>query len=358
MARAGDPPATWKIQLSELGEPVHVVMYDRLRVENGVPAHLGLGLDVDVPASDIDTAVQTARRHAESLMILLAGAGRAPIRSLQIAVAYEITPGLSERPFAQWFPDAPIAVGKSPAPTGVFGALLERLPALQDQRLIQRLMMSMSWHRQALDETEPLFRFNVLWISFEAISPLFDDFFELRGPGAPGLKHLADEAGYGSQIISEALGVRADLVHANRVLPDELRRRAAPLVPILERLLVVGWFRLLGISEQLEELPASAVTPYSTTLVLRGVLLQEDVSGWGIDVHPTIEGEPIAQRQPDDAGAPGRVNVTYSFPVTCRNVQGWRPERFEVWGPSGPNVATITSTAVSVNLAEPPGTDQ
>ena len=37
----------------------------------------------------------------------------------------------------------------------------------------------MSWFRQALEETDPLFRFHKLWIGVEALNPLLDEHYEI-----------------------------------------------------------------------------------------------------------------------------------------------------------------------------------
>ena len=68
-----------------------------------------------------------------------------------------------------------------------FGALFNAVfnaPDPNDRRL-QRTMLSMSWHRLALDEMEPLTRFLLLWFACEAVEP------PLRGAYFPATSFAA-----------------------------------------------------------------------------------------------------------------------------------------------------------------------
>ena len=119
-----------------------------------------LQLQVEITADDVLSAADAAKNWAESVLTLLTGAARAPAGPAELEVAYEITPGIREREFAQWYTDVPVLLGKTPVTREAFGALFEPLlvfdPGISDERLSHRMMLSVSWHRLAMAETDRL----------------------------------------------------------------------------------------------------------------------------------------------------------------------------------------------------------
>jgi hypothetical protein len=77
-----------------------------------VPWHRGLELQVDVFTEDLDAAIELSKQWAEAVLTLLSAVGRAASTPAEAFVAYEITPEIREREFAQWYRDLPIMVGK------------------------------------------------------------------------------------------------------------------------------------------------------------------------------------------------------------------------------------------------------
>jgi hypothetical protein len=212
MEKPGDEAARWNFNIILPEGPVHISVRDRVVLENDVPSHKGLEIQVDRPASDIDAAIESSIGDAETVLIMLAAAGRAPVRPVEPQVAYDITPGLTERDFVQWYHDVPIVVGKSRVTTAGFGPLYEALfterEGVTDQRVMWRVLQSMSWHRRSLDETDPLTRFLILWLAFEGVGPVLAEHYAVDSSGFGGLRALANEVlgdPTGSDLITKAL---------------------------------------------------------------------------------------------------------------------------------------------------------
>jgi hypothetical protein len=250
MERPGDPPARWTFNFTEEADSATVRVRDFVSTEDEIPWHRGLELEVDVVAADFDEAIGMGGQWAETALTLLAAAGRAPATPAEPQVAYEITPDVREREFAQWYTDLPILVGKTAVPREAFAALFNPLlvgpPGTTDWRLTQRLLLSLSWHRLAMSETDPLTRFLILWLAFEALTPLLTEHYGVEPEGFQGLRALAaEDREDGSEFISQALGLRRDLFHTRRVPIEGMKERARNYLPRLQRLLVLGWLTIL-----------------------------------------------------------------------------------------------------------------
>ena len=343
MEKPGDDPARWNFEINIPEGQVRVSVRDRVELVNDVPWHRGLEVQVDRPAPDIDAAVDAAIGDAETVLIMLAAAGRAPVGSVEPWVAYDITPGLAERDFVQWYYDVPIVVGKTPVKTAGFGKLWGALfiegKGVSDQRLQWRVLQSMSLHRQALDETDPLTRFLILWLAFEGVGPLLADHYEVDPSGFGGLRALADEVlgdPAGSDLITKALGLRRELFHALRMVVPEAKERASELSRTSRCLSYVRGLIVLDQPFEADDFPATSVVPFRPHMRVRATLLHEDETTWGPDMHPHLEGRltPIRVPGPD----PRDITLTFETSLTVRNADQVQPRRVEIHGPSGPSV--------------------
>jgi hypothetical protein len=344
MERPGDPPARWTFNFTEEPDSATVRVRDFVSTEDEIPWHRGLELEVDVVAGDLDEAISSGGQWAETALTLLAAAGRAPATPAEPQVAYEITPDVREREFAQWYTDLPILVGKTPVPRDAFAALFNPLlagpPGTTDRRLTQRLLLSLSWHRLAMSETDPLTRFLILWLAFEALEPLLRHHYGVADQGFQGLRALADELGEGgSAFITDVLGLRRDLFHTRRVPIDDMKERASECLRRLQRLLVAGWLTLLGRPQsELALFPEQAVVPYPARLIVFATIVQQDETLWDSSRHPHFEGELRPIRV--DTGDPRDVGVSFETKLTARNAEGMQLRRMEIRGPEGPSVGT------------------
>lgn len=220
-----------------------VTVRDLVEIEQGLPRHLGFEYSVELEAPDIEQAAAAGNRWAETVAFMLSSTTRAPVGRLYLQLAYEITPGVPERDFRQWFRDPPIPVSKPSVNRAAFGELRERIDELAgyegNQKLVWRTVLSLSWFRQGLEETDPIFRFHKLMVAAEALNPLLDERYgipENDRRGFQGLRRLADEVGLGAAWVSNALNVRRKLFHGLRVTAEELRSDAQAVLSDLEGL--------------------------------------------------------------------------------------------------------------------------
>lgn len=336
MGRPGDPPSTWRLPFAS--PPVRLVtVRDVIVVDDDLPRHVGLQYVVEIESATIDEAAREAKSWAETSAVLLAVTGRAPVERLSVFVAYDITPRIQERDFRQWVWDPPLPVGKVAANSGVFGEVRERIDALANRKpvpnLLWRTILSMSWFRQALEETDPIFRFHKLWIALEALNPLLDEQYSIPTDGRrglQGLRRLAEEVGYGSDWVSATLKLRRDLFHGLRLSADNLRTRAKATLGQAEGLAVAGWQLLLGLEQPFAD---ESVVPHPLQLEIRAVLHHSDETTWSASSHPYLD----VHLRPEkvETGEPGQVG--FSLPMTCtvRNVDALRITAHGMWGPTG-----------------------
>jgi hypothetical protein len=333
------------------GKATAITVRDVVFVENDVPTHQGLEFEVETEADSVDEAVQLAGRNAETVASLLSAAARAPVEPLDPSLAYDITQARAERVMVQWFDATGYPVGKTPVPSGAFGFLFERFPAAEE-RVAQRLRLSIDWHRAALRATDALFRFVAMWPALESVGNPISEHYSLPAHGWQGLRRLAQDEGHSSGIISEMLDIRRHLFHDLSVRPADVRPRAAAVLPVMEQLVVAAWVRLLGDPAQAVQFPTSAVTPHPIKQVIRVLLIDEDASRWGNGIHPHFEGRLVPTRVPPER--PGAVTVTFSTELQPRNIENWRPVSVQLWGPSGPNPPTVEN--VSHTFSDSPKT--
>jgi hypothetical protein len=191
----------------------------------------------------------------------------------------------------------------------------------------------MSWFRQALEETDPIFRFHKLWIALEALNPLLDEQYSVppdNRRGFQGLRRLADEAGYGSDWLATTLKLRRDLYHGLRISPSDLRARAHVTLAQAEELTVAGWRLLLGLEQAF---PDESVVPHPLHVEMRAILHHRDETAWNALEHPYLE---VCFR-PEKGDTGDRGDVGFKLPMTCtvRNVDGLQITAYGMWGPTG-----------------------
>lgn len=349
---AGEP-AVWHMQMNLNGVLTNIEVRDLIRPENDIPLHVGLQMAITTSAPNIDASVEAAGRVGETVISLLCTSSRAYAPEIQPFVAYEVTQDIAERPFIQWFPMPPLLSAKTAVPATAFARLFELLPAT-DERTAQRVRLSLDWHRVALRETEPLFRFVHLWIALESIGNLVAEYYTLDTSGWQGLRRLAKEEGYEESIISEILGIRSHIFHGvlrgKRLLPTAIRLSADELIPTMEHILLAGWLRLLNSYDTLPDFPRIASTRHPMRHIVHGTLLNEDSSQWGNGVHPHFAGQVDLSRKP--TSDPNTVTVSYTLNAQPRHFNQWRGGEFELWGPRGPNTPKIEH---SVNVTREVG---
>jgi hypothetical protein len=333
MANAADPPGAMRFEFADDAGTVFV--RDQLEDRSGIPYHAGLELQVAIQGSALDgRTFERAHAGAETILMLLSAASRAPTANVEPRLAYELPVTGKASALKQWFDASEIPPTPVPVPVPALDALWRAVHEMAVNRpeLAQRVIISMSWYRRALREVEDLYRFQQLWLAFEAIDPSLADAYRLPASeraGFQGLRRLADEVGGGSQLVSTALGVRRDLFHTRRVLPDHMRARIRPVLAQLDRLVTAAWWKLLELPDD-AVLPASSVRPFPQRFVV-WMDVAPDEQGWSEDRHPHFDLQLAFARQAP--AAPGQVTFSTSPSVTLHNAVSRGDLHFEQWGP-------------------------
>jgi hypothetical protein len=333
MAKAADPARAMRFEFADHAGTV--LVRDQLEDRGGIPCHAGLELQVATEGSVLDgRTFEQARAAAETVLMLLSGASRAPTQDVEARLAYELPLAGEASALKQWFDASEIPPTPVPVPVAALGALWHAIneTAVDQPELAQRVIISMSWYRRALREVEDLYRFQQLWLAFEAIEPRLAEAYEVppsERAGFQGLRRLANEVGGGSELVSAALGVRRDLFHTRRVLPDDMRARIRPVLAQLDRLVTSAWWKLLELPAD-AGLPASSVRPFRQRFIVWTDVAPDD-QGWSEDRHPYFDLElALTRRAP---AAPGQVTYSTSPSFTLRNAESRGDLQFEQRGP-------------------------
>jgi hypothetical protein len=343
MQKAADPAGAFRFELSSTEL---VLLRDVVNDQAGVPSHEGLDVQVTMDADALDdAALARASAAAETTLIFLSASSRAPTADAQFRLAYEITEAAEDRAFLQYFPIRGMPGLGTPAGVPWLGGLWTAVHRAgeTDHPLAQRVVLSMSWYRRALREAEELFRFNNLWLACEALNPRLCDEYAIPGnerKGLPGLRRLLQDVLGEDETFETAVQARNDLLHVNRVLPDELRARVRPIIGKLDDALIHGWRILLDISPDVA-FPASSVRPYPYRHIVRGTLRPDDV-GWSEDRHPYLEHEvSIEPLKPD---SPGDIKYNLTPKWTLRNATQFNVGEMGLSGPETPNPFRVSET--------------
>ena len=235
--------------------PVRGVRRGRLKARNlPVPgheasgAHIGVQMDVTLPARNLDEALQSGYVAAQDFLIELAVAGAARCGLPEPRTVVDIDPATTIHPFRQYIRVHPDVSRRrvKPQHLQIIRGTLERFSG-QARGSIWR---GMTAYAQALAATDPLVEFLLLWIAVEAMNvPLgrrrrirnprpkegTRAFFELRVPG-------------GKQLYKRAYDLRNRFAHGARDLAsmtkdaDELvgPMRARPGMPSPRRSTCTG----------------------------------------------------------------------------------------------------------------------
>lgn len=326
-------PSSWRLETP--GDVPLLIVGDNIADDGGWPRHLGLILIAEATAEDIAVAMDAAKDHAEVVATFLSVAANARIGPVHVQLAYEITPGADERQWRRIYWETLIPDNKRPAGRDAFGALWNY--ALNEPRppvkQAERVMLSMSRYRLALDENDDLARFLQLWMAVEAIAPRVADHLGIDNDrGWQSLRQLAVREGLDGQsdpdLISKALKARKQLFH---VLPGDitpLRAAVAEVMEPLEQLVFAAWRCFVPLPVEIG--PAIADDP--TYVVIAGTLHNEDEARWSADTHPDVAiAEVLERAEPKE---PGMLTLTVRQDVQIQNAEpgNFTVDRFELRG--------------------------
>ncbi len=152
-------------------------IFEKDPIGNEIP--VGLSLEVKVKALNIDQAIAKAKGIADgvtSFASLCSGLGM-PIVSEELA--YETTPGVSDRAFLQFFHDLPVTPSRREIDHIALIDIMNKVIRLGEPDKIDRVTRAIRWYRRgslALDELE---RFTWFWIGLETLNPLLQTIFNV-----------------------------------------------------------------------------------------------------------------------------------------------------------------------------------
>src|SRR5687767_690469 len=86
-AKPADPPMTWNFPWLIDDEKVHVLVRDRIDASRGYARHLGVEVLVELPAGQLDDALERAHKLASLHLTLLSTVGRAATGPAQAILA-------------------------------------------------------------------------------------------------------------------------------------------------------------------------------------------------------------------------------------------------------------------------------
>ena len=345
--KPAEPASTWTFPWQIDGEDVQVLVRDRVDSSRGYPQHLGLEVQVELPASDLDQAFQRASSLASMHLELLSTIGRGPCGSPEHVLGYEITPGTEEREFRQVHGPLTFPIGKTPVPNPPFGDFFEAYVGLRDPSIRYPILMAVQFYAAALREVEPVLRFMLLWLACEAIEDsLRRKLDRKRKDRNWGLKALAEQQGDSADLIDDAYVLRNDIFHVRGgVDVGEIPVRAGSLADRLEPLVAPGVLVLLDLGGRTDQLPTQAATAHPVRLVFSATVRGEPQM-WSADSHPHVEVDFNVELI--NINKDGSINFKTPANFRLRNCEQMSPRSIEVRGPFGPNIGQMSLDQTSV----------
>lgn len=291
-AKPADPPMTWNFPWVIDGKETHVLVRDRIDSPQGYPQHLGLEVQVHLPAESLEDALDKAHKLASLHLTLLSTVGRAPTGSPMPVLAYETTPDADERDFRQWHGPLPLPIGKTPVPEPPFGQFFEAYVVPRDPSIQYPILMAMQLYSAALREIEPVLRFMLFWPACEAMESSLRRKLDRKLKNSFwGLKGLAERHCETADLIDDAYLLRNDIFHVRGgVDASAMSARAQSISDRLEPIIAPGISLLLDLGAAAVEaqLPAHATSAHPVQLIFIATM-RGDPGLWNADSHPHVE---------------------------------------------------------------------
>ena len=144
---------------------------------NEIP--VGLALDVKVEARNTDEAIAKAKGIADgvtSFASLCSGFGMPIVRE---ELAYEITAGVYDRSFLQFFHEVPVRPSRREIDHAAMIDIMQKTINLSDPDQKDRVIRAIRWYRRGSLATDVLEKFTWFWIGLEALNPLLQRIFDV-----------------------------------------------------------------------------------------------------------------------------------------------------------------------------------
>jgi hypothetical protein len=153
----------------------------------------GFFIEIELETMDINSAISRAYDISELFLSMMSlETGVETYRSTLI-LAYDITEGISERDFIQFFYDLPLSRPQQ-ADLEIYTTHLEAVLIYNgDQK--ERLHRSIRWLRKGINEDDPLDQFLALWQGLETLNTLLAAHFNCENAGKETIKQKCVKTG-------------------------------------------------------------------------------------------------------------------------------------------------------------------
>lgn len=224
----------------------------------------GFFIEIELEMTDINSAITQAFDISELFLSMATlETGVESHRSIPI-LAYNITEGISEREFIQYFYDLPLSRPQQ-ADLEIYTLHLEAVIIYNSDHK-ERLFRSIRWFRKGINENDPLDQFLALWQGLETLNPNLavhfncenageeiiekkcektDNLFFSKRTTKQGLEKLVNEVGIDKSIWTKINRTRNSISHGFSQF-SELYNNSIQLSPYLAKLLHEGISLILG----------------------------------------------------------------------------------------------------------------
>jgi hypothetical protein len=219
-------------------------IFDKDPAGNEIP--VGLTLEVKVNAQNIDEAIIKAKGIGDgvtSFASLCSGLGMPTVRE---ELAYETTPGASDRSLLQFFHDVPVSPSRREIDHIAMISMMDKAINLSNSDKKDRVVRAIRWYRRGSLAIDALEKFTWYWTGLEALNPLLQDTFHVTvtTPRASGIRaavhNLLQE---GKTLYPRMRDLRNGLVHSGSDLktmtPDALALHNVTREVLLRAILLV-----------------------------------------------------------------------------------------------------------------------
>lgn len=291
------------------GRPIKAQFYDWMEsIQGRARIHQGIEAEIHLNQHSLDDAIGEAIYIAEPFLILASFTTNAKSEPFKPFIAYNVTPGIQNREFRQYFYDvAKVHTSdiKRNLPIEKFQKVLdgvkkEKFPPQE------RLGRAIYWYWKSLSERDLWDQFLALWIGLEALNNLIQKKYSLEKgekkqcpqcgyefdtPSITGIRYVMhNHLENGEKKYRIARKVRACLVHSSQNL-YELQKEVKDSISNLRETFLKSFLLLSNIPQ--EEWDQWLVEPATQTeelcVEIEGFLLEENLTKLTDKEHPHFD---------------------------------------------------------------------
>ena len=326
--------------------------------EYGIDVHKGIQSTVTVKTdnSDINKVIKIASGIADAFLTFASFCGAATVSPLKIYLAYDITPGISDREFVQFIYNIKLpSMAKRTLLIERYQALIA---SLQNHKNMKRLGRAMRWYRKATLESDKLERFSNLWFGLESLNkPFIDKYnvqpltatcpecsFERTISTAVGIRYFMTEyIDNGEALYKKCIDIRNGLIHGYKEL-DSLENDVESLTLVIEEALAKGLLLLLEVPVEEHDKWIRASISYTALPYIKAVAILhepvvEKLETSGSRPHFAADHVIVTAKQEPDESTKYTVKSSLQPKFNC----SYTPQYVELYGPQEGAKMIITS---------------